>query len=609
VTGLPALQLAAFVGAVLFAQVSSASIQRLKVEGTWDGQQIHVERVKLRNPGKDASRIRISGTVRHYSYANRRIKIGPVALNWTADQDTVFSTIGLGDALQVDAQQNPHSAFTVLNWERTTMDHAESIELIGTVTGSRDNGETTELFLAEIPTITPRRLYQNGRMRIRRLDDKRPDEQWVIMLGKVRTTIGGELGFKSKFRDDRDLDAETDARQATAEEQLQLEAFFEIGDDISIFAESKGEYSQDYDVASKSNDRSFALSRGQFWIYLDQFMGLPVGVQVGRQNFAENREWWWDTDLDALRVYVHRNSFDIELAVAEELAPHTLNEDFAGDKDIFRLLGRATLRLAADISLDLFYLHQNDHSSPFRLGEVLSPGREDSADLSLTWVGARFYGDFAPFDLLDTEYWLDLARVEGTETLYDFADTTGNEIFVEDIIERERSGWALDAGATFVFSDIRMGAINEPTLSVGYAYGSGDDSSNGTFRQTGLNDNNAKFNGVDRFRYYGELARPELSNMSITTASLGFRVGSDSSVELAYHDYRQVVSSTENTLRIDADSNGRSNHLGSEFDLVVGIEQWEHLEIELVGGYFLPGDAFDSSDSSWLLAAKLNYNF
>src|SRR5205823_14938621 len=66
-----------------------------------------------------------------------------------------------------------------------------------------------------------------------------------------------------------------------------------------------------------------------------------------------------------------------------------------------------------------------------------------------------------------------------------------------------------------------------PAFTLGDAFGSGDSNArhgeDTAFRQTGLHRNNDRFLGVDRFHYYGELARPELSNLHIVTASVGWR--------------------------------------------------------------------------------------
>jgi hypothetical protein len=87
------------------------------------------------------------------------------------------------------------------------------------------------------------------------------------------------------------------------------------------------------------------------------------------------------------------------------------------------------------------------------------------------------------------------------------------------------------------------------------------------------------------------------------------RPTNSSSIELVHHTYRQQEASPDHTLRIDQNANGRSKNLGQEINFVSGIESWEHVEIEITTGYFLPGDAFDTSDNAWLFNFKFNYNF
>ena len=104
-----------------------------------------------------------------------------------------------------------------------------------------------------------------------------------------------------------------------------------------------------------------------------------------------------------------------------------------------------------------------------------------------------------------------------------------------------------------------------------------------------LQDNNVHFGGVDRFRLYGELLDPELSNLHIVTVALGLRILSKSSIEFLYHHYRQVRRA--DFLRdhdFKRDPNGLSRRIGDEWDLVIGIEEWEHVEVELIGALARP---------------------
>jgi len=132
------------------------------------------------------------------------------------------------------------------------------------------------------------------------------------------------------------------------------------------------------------------------------------------------------------------------------------------------------------------------------------------------------------------------------------------------------------------------------------------------FRQTGLQRDRARFLGVDRFRYYGDLLRPELSNLHIFTAALGSRVLRASSVELLYHFYRQATPAPFlRDAQVTADPAGKSSLVGHEWDVVLGLEEWKHVEVELIGALFRAGRAFGSLSGNLAggVFLKLRYNF
>lgn len=156
----------------------------------------------------------------------------------------------------------------------------------------------------------------------------------------------------------------------------------------------------------------------------------------------------------------------------------------------------------------------------------------------------------------------------------------------------------------------------EPSITLGYAFGTGDgdpdDSVDKSFRQTGLQANEAGFNGVPDFKYYGELFDPELSNLSIFTAGAGIKPTEDSSIDLVYHYYLQdTASDSLRDVGIDADPDGRSKRLGSEIDLIAGYEGIKNnLAVALMLGYFIPGKAFRSdSENSFLTKLVIEFEF
>ena len=231
------------------------------------------------------------------------------------------------------------------------------------------------------------------------------------------------------------------------------------------------------------------------------------------------------------------------------------------------------------------YLSNNDQR---RHMGVYALHREVDSEEFTTHMGGRLYGAW----LRDQWSWAELAVVRGEEGV-------------------DREGQAFDIGTSWAPQD---GALEGLSLTLGYALGSGDDDlSDGddrSFRQTGLHDNNGKFNGVTSFRYYGELFDPELSNLGILIVGLGLRPGPRSSIDLVYHHYQQQVAvDTLLNTELRRRPNGSDTDLGWGLDLVYGNRSWGNWSLELIGSYFEPGDAFDDADPAWGAKFQLRRRF
>jgi alginate production protein len=134
----------------------------------------------------------------------------------------------------------------------------------------------------------------------------------------------------------------------------------------------------------------------------------------------------------------------------------------------------------------------------------------------------------------------------------------------------------------------------------------------GAFRQTGLHNNDGKFRGLTRFRYYGEVLRPDLSNIAISTVALGIPVGKHSWIETIWHRYRQPVA--DNRIvgsRLNRNPNGIDKRLGDAFDVVISHRPPSGWVLELTGGVFRAGPAFGAQSGSvaGLAVLKVDYNF
>ncbi len=91
-----------------------------------------------------------------------------------------------------------------------------------------------------------------------------------------------------------------------------------------------------------------------------------------------------------------------------------------------------------------------------------------------------------------------------------------------------------------------------------------------------------------------------------------FRFLPESSLDLVFHSYRQLEASDEiRGARLKYDPLGNKKEIGSEVNLIIGVEEWENLEIDLVISRFKAGQAFGSLEgetaSKWSL--ELSYRF
>ncbi|MBU3069085.1 alginate export family protein [Aestuariicella sp. G3-2] len=175
--------------------------------------------------------------------------------------------------------------------------------------------------------------------------------------------------------------------------------------------------------------------------------------------------------------------------------------------------------------------------------------------------------------------------------------TNSLDHWLELMVARGESGnesiraYAMDVGAIWQMS-------SWASAVVGYAYGSGDkqldDGIDQRFRQSGLQLNNGWIGrGGAKLKYYGELTKPELSNISLSTLGLRFTPFEKASIELLYHDYRQAQADTQfYGFGLKDSPNGIDKGLGEEWDLVLSYRKIPGWKLELNLAQFRPGKAF-----------------
>jgi alginate production protein len=443
-----------------------------------------------------------------------------------------------------------------------------------------------------------------------RVDDRRREQPFTLNAFGVPVELGGGWEYSYERRDDFDLDRANARNRRVGEHEFKLEARARPGAYTEVFAQVKGLYETRRTQGSAAT-RNKALERGQTWVQWSQLGGTPWALQAGRVALLDRRSWWWDDDLDALRLTYRSEVLRLDTGVARELArKSSADSSIAADaRGVTRWFGQARLEHRPRHALEAFWLVARDSSSQPAAGTVFaSEDDTDPSDLKGQWFGLRASGDWREAGAPRLLYWADAAMLRGREiaTAFD-EDASGNPLAAGSALRRVR-GHALDVGVSAIFD-----APLRPSVTLGHARGSGGERSaslDANFRQTGLQENKARLAGVKRWQIYGQLLQPELSNLRVGTVATGIRVLGNSSIELIAHRYRQDVASTELPgARLAAEPSGASRDIGRELDLVIAVREWPLIEFTFAWAHFKPGAAFVERDAARSVELGVTVNF
>jgi alginate production protein len=444
----------------------------------------------------------------------------------------------------------------------------------------------------------------------RRPDERRSDDPLTVNLFGRPTELGVSYEISAERRGNFDLNGGEQRDRDVLDHELKLDARMRLGERFTLFAQMVGLADQRKDRGDSSVQRTHALERGQMWLLADEVAGLPLAVQLGRVALIDRRSWWWDDDLDALRVIVDQRDWRLETGLAREVA--RVSSSASGidpvSRGVTRWFGNGAWRWAERHSAEVFWLLANDSSGAPAPGRLFEPDTEDASDAHLRWLGLRTSGEVRFESKHRFLYRADLALLRGRETATPFDETDAGPLRAGTSSTRRVRASAWDIGAQW-----RLPGDARPTFSIGLANGSGG-SADGTvdhnFRQTGLQENKGRVGGVKRWRYYGELLDPELSNLRIASVGFGLRMLNNSSAEVLLHRYRQRVASPVLAgARLSEDPQGTNRDIGQEVDLLFAMREWRHVELTLKLSRFKPGAAFAADKRDAAHAVELGATF
>ncbi len=390
---------------------------------------------------------------------------------------------------------------------------------------------------------------------------------------------GGAVEVKTEYEGNYNLDNDDDADIWKIEPQLKLAFTYKPTQKIHGYIDFNLKRKSTLIDRQNNENTKTSLTIKRAYVRFDEILD-DLSLKLGRQRFKDKREWFYDEELDGARLFYRNRGLRLEASVSREnvFDNDLLNSSNNDEINNYFLSGR--FKLHDKTRMSVYYLVRDDRSR--------NGGRP-------VFLGTQITGKYAD----KTAYWLTAAYVFGKDEL-DRKDDRREDI----------SAYGFDLGGTHVID-----TVLSPSVTLAYARGSGDsnpdNNTDRNFRQTDLQDNNSRFNGVTSFKYYGELMDPELSNLSIWYGGIGIRPTRKTSIDLVYHQYRQVEASEDiRDSNIDLDPSGLNRDLGRELDLVIGYREIKNLFIELDAAYFWPGDAFpNDADGAFHASMQVRYSF
>ncbi len=181
-------------------------------------------------------------------------------------------------------------------------------------------------------------------------------------------------------------------------------------------------------------------------------------------------------------------------------------------------------------------------------------------------------------------YRADLVGVAGTADNIDTSPGPRISRNIDSIDEVDVLGWAFDGEIDLILPRVKF----NPIVTFGYAYGSGDDDNgddgtDNSFRQSDLESDPSYIAGTTRpIHNYGEVLRPELSNLHILSVGQRSNFTDFTDFSIIYNKYLLDNSDTRlRCTRVRQAINGNDNDVGQEIDILLNSDLESQFNIDL----------------------------
>ncbi len=324
------------------------------------------------------------------------------------------------------------------------------------------------------------------------------------------------------------------------------------------------------------------------------FNEMPITLLIGRKQFRDGRAWWYSNQLDVVQAKYSTTLLKADISYGGRLVDERVitESENIGFEDSEFLIAHFDYHYYYQHHFQGFMVYQNDDFSNNQIGSVLNVNSTLKPELDLLWLGFRFNGLFSLTDKSKLSYWFDVSAVNGSEREFVTSSISSAQDEIASIRDIDVSaGYALDFGGVWKTADDNWG------FAANYAFGSGDSSADNrqsSYRQPSVAINKGSLFGDQRYRIYGELLRPELSNLQLLSFSMGRKINPSFWLHITYFNYRQVQADKElRASNLVISPNGENKNIGDEVDVVFAGSWSRNIDTQFILSGFRSGSAFN----------------
>ncbi|HWO40736.1 MAG TPA: hypothetical protein VNO43_02920, partial [Candidatus Eisenbacteria bacterium] len=174
---------------------------------------------------------------------------------------------------------------------------------------------------------------------LHRPEDQRRGQPWTLWLYNRPLSIGAEWQTELVYERDFTLGIDRD-ELLRLDHELALEFSYPVTKNVLLYFEGIGFQGSDLYAPGqrRSSDGGFELA--QLWVYFRNPFGSNFALRIGRQAIWEDRNWWWDDDLNAVRLFYRGGVLNAEIALANADRLSTASDDGSRGRADLGVLGR-----------------------------------------------------------------------------------------------------------------------------------------------------------------------------------------------------------------------------------------------------------------------------